>query len=69
MDEGGSVDGASLSEEAALWKPRGLVGGASSLGTVEDILRKSPDVGISLHGGRFPAEGKLVSGGLVYRGL
>ena len=27
------------------------VGGAPSLGTLEDMLRKSPDTGISLHGG------------------
>ena len=52
------MDGASLSEEA-LQK----VGGASSLGTVVDMLRKSPDAGISLHGGHFPVKG------LVYQGL
>jgi len=34
MDEGGSVDEASLSEEA-LW--RGPQGGAPSLGTLEDM--------------------------------
>ena len=52
MDEGGSVDAASLSEEAP-W--RGASGGAPSLGTVEDMLRKSPVEGISLHGGHFPS--------------
>jgi len=43
---------------------RGFVGdlrGAPSLGTLEDMLRKSLDVGISLHG-HFPAEGNLVCG-------
>jgi hypothetical protein len=41
------------------------------MGTLADMLRKSPDTGISLHGGPFPPEGNLVcgSGGLVYRGL
>jgi hypothetical protein len=45
--------------------------GAPSLGTLEDMLRKSPDTGIFLHGGSFPPEGNLVYGGewLVYRGL
>jgi len=38
-------------------------GGAPSLGTLEDMLRKSPDTGISLHGGPFPAEENLVCGG------
>ena len=45
---------------------RGFVGdlrGAPSLGTLEDMLRKSLDVGISLHGGPFPSEGNLVCGG------
>jgi len=37
--------------------------GASSLGTLEDMLRKSLDAGISLHGGPFPPEGNLVCGG------
>ena len=41
----------------------GPQGGASSLGTLEDMLRKSLDTGISLHGGPFPAEGNLVCGG------
>jgi hypothetical protein len=68
MDERGSGDGASLSEEAT-W--RRLRGGAPSLGTLEDMLRKSPDNGISLHGGPIPAEGNLVRGGegVLYRGL
>jgi hypothetical protein len=49
MDERGSVDEASLSEEALCRVPPG--GGAPSLGTLEDMLRKSPDIVISLHGG------------------
>ena len=50
---------------------RGLCGGglgggggvAPSPGTLEDMLRKSLDMGISLHGGPFPSEGNLVCGG------
>ena len=38
-------------------------GGAPSLWTLEDMLRKSPDTGISLHGVPFPSEGNLVCGG------
>ena len=41
----------------------GLGGGASSLGALEDMLRKSLDMGISLHAGPFPSEGNLVCGG------
>jgi len=59
------VDEASLSEEVP-W--RGPGGGAPSLGTLEDMLRKSPDMGISLHGGPFPAEGNLVCGGGSHTG-
>jgi hypothetical protein len=46
----------------------GLGGGAPSLGTLEDMLRKSPDTGISLHGVPFPSEGNLVRGGGSYTG-
>jgi hypothetical protein len=53
----GARDGASLSEESP-W--RGSRGGAPSMGTLEDMLGKSPDTGISLHGGPFPSEGNLV---------
>jgi len=68
MDERGSGDGASLSEEAPCRVPSG--GGASLLGTLEDMLRKSPDTGVSFYRGPFITEGNLVSGGrLVYRGL
>jgi hypothetical protein len=48
MDEGGSVDEVSVSLKRLCG--RGL-GGASSLGTPEDMLRRSPDAGISLCGG------------------
>ena len=46
----------------------GSGGEASSLGTLEDMLRKSPDMGISVHGGPFPAERNLESGGGSYTG-
>jgi hypothetical protein len=48
----------------------GLV--APSMGTLEDMLRKSPGTVISLHGDPFLSEGNLVCWGggcLVYRGL
>jgi hypothetical protein len=57
MDEGGFVD------EACLSLKRLCGGGAPSLGTLEDMLRKFPDTGISLYGGPFSAEGNLVCGG------
>ena len=41
----------------------GASGGAPSLETLEDMLRKSPDTGISLHGGPFLSEGNLECGG------
>ena len=49
----------------------GALGGAPSLGTLLDMLRKSLDTGISLHEGPFPSEGILVcgGGGLIYWGL
>jgi len=60
MDEGGSRDTVSLSEEA-LWRgPWG--GGAPSLVTLEDMLRKAPHTGVSLHRGPFTTEGNLESG-------
>ena len=46
----------------------GASGGAPSLGTLEDMLRKSPDMGISLHGGTLSAEGNLVWGEGSYTG-
>jgi len=60
MDEGGSRNGAFLSEEAQC---RGSLGRAPLLGTLEDTLRKAPDMGISLHRGPFMCEGNLKSGG------
>ena len=41
----------------------GASGGAPSLGTLEDMLRRSPETGISLYWVRFPSEGNLVCGG------
>jgi len=64
MDEGGSRNAAFLSEEAQC---RGPLGRAPVLGTLEDILRKAQDTGISLHGGPFMTEGNMKSGGgLIY---
>jgi hypothetical protein len=59
MDERGSRDGTSLSEEDPWRGPRGW---APSLGTLGDMLSKSPDKGISLHRGTFTTEGNLESG-------
>jgi hypothetical protein len=65
MDEGGTRNGASLSEEAQCVGP---LGRALLLGTLQDMLRKSPDTGISLHRGPFMSEGNLESGGGSYTG-
>jgi len=46
MDEGGSKNGAFLSEEAQCVGP---LGRAPLLETLEDMLRKALDTGISLH--------------------
>jgi hypothetical protein len=59
MDEGGSRNGVFLSEEAQCGGP---------LGTLEDMLKKAPDMGISLQWGPFMSEGNLESGGGSYRG-
>jgi len=48
MDKGGSRNGAFFSEEAQC---RGTLGRAPLLGTLEDMLRKALDTGISLHKG------------------
>jgi len=56
MDEGGSRNGAFLSEEAQCGGPLGRV---PLLGTLEDTLRKAPVTGISLHRGPFMSEGNL----------
>jgi len=65
MDEGGSGSGAAISEEALCGGPRGR---APLLGTLEDMLRKAPDTGISLLRGPFTSEGNLESGGGLYTG-
>ena len=44
----------------------GASGGAPSLWTLQDMLRNSPDMGISLHGVPFPSEGILVCVGSSY---
>jgi len=48
VDEGGSRNGAFLSEDAQCGGP---LGRDSLLGTLEDMLRKVLDTGISLHRG------------------
>jgi len=48
MDDGGSRNRAFLSEEAQCGGP---LGRAPLLGTLEDMLRKALDMGISLHRG------------------
>jgi hypothetical protein len=56
-----------LSEEAQC---RGPLGRASLLGTVEDMLRKAPNMGIYFHRGPFMSVGSQeLGGGLLYRGL
>jgi hypothetical protein len=63
MDEGGSRNGVFLTEEARCGGPLGRV---TLLGTLEDMLKKAPDMGISLHRGPIMAEGNLESGrGLI----
>jgi len=67
MDEGGSRNGASLSEDTQC---RGLLGRAPLLGTLDDMLRKALNTSIYLHGAPSMSEGNLESGwGLVYQGL
>jgi hypothetical protein len=60
MYEGGSRNGAIRSEETHCG---GSLGRAPLLGTLEDMLRKAPDTGISLHRGPFTSKGNLESGG------
>jgi hypothetical protein len=50
------------------FRGEGLGWGAPSLGTLADLLRKSPGTCISLHGGPFPSEGNLAWGGGLYTG-
>ena len=78
LEEGSSTGDFERWMKGALWIKRlslslslskgSLGGGAPSLGILEDMLRKSPYMGISLHGGPFPAEGNLVCGGRLYMG-
>jgi hypothetical protein len=63
MDQGGSRKGAFLSEEAQCG---GSLRRAPLLGTLEDMLRKAADMGISLHMGPFMSEGNLESGGVAH---
>jgi hypothetical protein len=63
MDEGGSRNGAFLSEEAQC---EGPLGRAPLLGTLEDMLRKVPDMAISLHMGPFMSEGNLELEGVAH---
>jgi len=46
----------------------GLRRGTPSLGTPKDMLGKSLDTGISLHGSHFPFKGNLVCGVGSYTG-
>jgi len=68
MDEVDSRDGMSLSLMTLRGGGFGWGGGAPSLGTLEDMLRKAPDTGISLSRGPFTTEGNLVYGGVSYTG-
>jgi hypothetical protein len=69
VDEGGSRNAASLSEEAQC---RGPLGRAPLLGTLEDTLRKTLETGISLHRGPVGEPGGDSLAGtyerIVYRG-
>jgi len=65
MNEGGSRSVAAISEEARCGGRRGR---APLLGTLEDMLRKAPVMGISLHSSPFSSEGNLESGGGTYTG-
>jgi hypothetical protein len=60
MDEGGSRNGAFLSEKAQCGGP---LGRAPLLGTLEDMLRKALNMGIPLCTGPFTSKGNLGSGG------
>jgi len=45
----------------------GASAGVPSLETLEDVLGKSPDAGIFLHGGPLPSEGNVGCGGGTLR--
>jgi len=68
MDERASRNGAFLSEEA---QRGGSLGRALLLGTLKDMFRNAPSMGISLQRGPFMSKGNLESGGGggVYRRL
>ena len=69
MDEGGTRDGASFSEEAP-WRGRRGGGGSPSLEIQEEMLIKSPDMGISLIRAPLQPWGTWnLEGVLLYRGL
>jgi hypothetical protein len=64
MDEGGSTNEAFLSEEVQCGRP---LGRTPLLVTLEDILRRVPDMGIALHGDPFTFEENLKAGeGIVW---
>jgi hypothetical protein len=65
MDERGCTGGASLSEEAQCGGP---LGRAPLVGTLEDMLRKAPDTGMSLYRGPFSSRGTLNQEGGSYTG-
>jgi hypothetical protein len=66
MDEGGSRNGAFLSEEAQCVGP---LGRAPLLGTLKYILRKALDTGISLHWGPVGGPGgDSLAGAFVRKG-
>jgi len=60
MDEEGFRNWAFLSEEAHCGGP---LGRAPLLGSLEDMLRKALDTGISLHWDPFTSKGNMESGG------
>jgi hypothetical protein len=64
MHEGGSRNGAFSSEEAQCGGPMGR---APLLGTLEDMLRKALDMGISLHRGAGGVPGGYSLAGTLER--
>jgi hypothetical protein len=78
LEEGSSTGDFERWIKGALWMKRLSLkklrggdfgeGGSSFTGALENMLRKSPDMGISLHGGPFPSEGNLVCGGGSHTG-
>jgi hypothetical protein len=72
LEEGSSIGEFERWMKGALWMKRLSLyeespwrgfGGAPSLGTLKDMLRKSLDMGISHYGGPFPVEGNPVCEG------